>query len=919
MSSKTRNFKGLKTSVLIVVFTVIYFYLGEFGLSLAFMNASASAFWPPTGIALAVLLIWGYRLWPGIFIGAFLVNLNTQHSWGTALCIATGNTLETLVAMGLVRRWANGLNCFERVRMTVVFIFLTAVFSTMVSATIGTITLIMGNYAGWNQCWMVWQTWWVGDMTSDLVFTPLLLIWITKPFPRWNANQLLEGAGLLAILCLVGKVVFWGGYPFVHFLAPEQLDYLAIPPLLWAAMRFGPHGAVLSTFVITWIALLGTLHMMGPFVVPDRNLSILLLQACIGTISITSLVVAVVIFERKRFQWRLQVKDAISRTLAEAQSLGEAARKILQVLCEMAGWEMGAMWQIDQKTNKLVCFELWQMTSLNISEFETITRESRFDLGIGLPGRVWLGGKPVWVADVTRDDNFPRAPAALKAGLHTAFCFPIKLGDKILGVVECFQRKCREVDDDFIQMLVPLGSQIGQFFERKRAEASLRENEARLRLINEQVPAIIWTVDRNFKFTSATGLSSDDVNMKPHELVGRSLCEVYRTTDENYPGLVAHRRALNGERSMVELQFEDRYWRCNIEPLMDGGGSIIGCIGVAMNITEAKKTETRLQELAAIVQSSEDAIVSITPEAIIISWNKGAERLLGYAAGEMIGKNISAIFPPEQFERAEQTIRRVMQGESVESYETLRHHKDGTSRAVSVKVSAVTDPAGKIISLAAIYRDITKQKQLERTVLEISANEQRRIGHDLHDGLGQHLAGIAFKAKALEESLAGKSPVLADEAGEIVNLVNEGIKQTRSLASGLDPVDIEVAGLPAALQKLAAKTAEHFHLACDFRCGQERLTADKQTSLALYRIAQEGIHNAIEHGKARYILIDLSIDNRKLSLKIHDNGNGFRLKDGHRSGMGMRIMHYRANSIGGSLTIQSQLNAGTDLVCVVPV
>ena len=182
------------------------------------MNVQAvAAFWPPTGIALALLLIWGCRLWPGIFIGAFLVNFNTQHSWGTALCIATGNTLEALVAAGLVRKWANGLNCFERMRMTVMFIFLTAIVSTMVSATIGTITLIMGNYAAWNQCWMVWQTWWVGDMTSDLVFTPLLLVWITMPLPRWNANQLLEGAGLLTITVFSGQGCFFWRVSFCSF------------------------------------------------------------------------------------------------------------------------------------------------------------------------------------------------------------------------------------------------------------------------------------------------------------------------------------------------------------------------------------------------------------------------------------------------------------------------------------------------------------------------------------------------------------------------------------------------------------------------------------------------------------------------------------------------------------------------------
>jgi signal transduction histidine kinase len=227
-----------------------------------------------------------------------------------------------------------------------------------------------------------------------------------------------------------------------------------------------------------------------------------------------------------------------------------------------------------------------------------------------------------------------------------------------------------------------------------------------------------------------------------------------------------------------------------------------------------------------------------------------------------------------------------------------------------------------------VAADITDRKQalieseartkLIMELLEISVNERRRIGHDLHDGLGQHLAGTAFLAKALEETLAAESSAHAVEASKIVGLINEGIRQTRALAQGLDPVDLEVAGLPAALQKLAGQTAAQFHLTCNFSCNAERLHLASSLGLVLFRIAQESIHNAINHGKARQISIDLATDHDRIRLTIRDNGSGFRVQDNLTSGMGLRIMRYRAGSIGGSLTVHSQVHAGTEVVCTVP-
>ncbi len=453
---------------------------------------------------------------------------------------------------------------------------------------------------------------------------------------------------------------------------------------------------------------------------------------------------------------------------------------------------------------------------------------------------------------------------------------------------------------------------------RKQEEKVLMESAARLRLITEQVPATIWTLDLDLKFTSSTGLALASLNLKNNEVVGRSLQEVFGNTEEVSPRIAAHRRALSGERMTYEAGWGGRIWRINLEPLSDSNGKIIGCIGAAFDITDAKQTEARLKELADIVESSRDAIIRLNRDRNIVIWNKGAEELFGYPAAEAVGKHISILMPPDRAEEATVIRNKIDQRELVEIPETMRRCKDGTLRDVSLKISPMIDPGGKLIGSAAIIRDITERKRLEKMLLEISANERRRIGHDLHDGLGQHLAGTAFKAKALEEVLAGESSPHAKGVGELVNLINDAISQTRGLAQGLDPVDLEMAGLPAALKKLAVQTTEQFRLTCDFSCNRERLDFQSPVGLAFFRIAQEAIHNAISHGKATHIAIALEAESDNLCMMIRDNGSGFQVQENLMTGMGLRIMRYRAHAIGGSFTIRSKTNSGTEIVCIAP-
>src|ERR1043166_2283948 len=230
-----------------------YFLVGKFGLSLAFVNASASAVWPPSGLVFAALLLWGYRLWPGIFAGAFLVNLTTQGSLATALGIASGNTLEAVVGVWLVNRFANGTKVFERTQDIFKFALFAALCSTTLAATFGVRILTLSGFAQPEQEASIWLTWWLGDMVGDLMVAPLLVIWLTQSYPRLNYKRLLEAAALLFAVIAVGQLVFMGEIP-------SGMEYMATLPLLWAAFRFGQRGAVSAAFVISGVALAGTLQ-----------------------------------------------------------------------------------------------------------------------------------------------------------------------------------------------------------------------------------------------------------------------------------------------------------------------------------------------------------------------------------------------------------------------------------------------------------------------------------------------------------------------------------------------------------------------------------------------------------------------------------------------------------------------------------
>jgi two-component system, LuxR family, sensor kinase FixL len=331
-----------------------------------------------------------------------------------------------------------------------------------------------------------------------------------------------------------------------------------------------------------------------------------------------------------------------------------------------------------------------------------------------------------------------------------------------------------------------------------------------------------------------------------------------------------------------------------------------------------RASEQHHRELAAIVENSEDAIYSRTLEGAILSWNRAAERIYGYAAEELIGRPVTALLAPGYDEQLQGILQAPGCGSKVVNYETLHRKKDGSLVQVSLTLSPVRDALGNVTSASVIARDVTEQKRLEKELLEISAAERRRIGHELHDGLGQYLAGVAFRAKALEEALVAEGSQHSPDAKELTAFVSNAISQTRRLAHGFDPIEVESSGLLAALQNLVAESIHLFDINCLFHCRDSKLSVDTRTGLALYRIAQEAIHNAVTHGAARQIDLELVVDGGHLCLRIRDDGIGFQTQTANQTGMGLRVMGYRARSIGAKLIMSSQPDRGTEIECAMP-
>jgi PAS domain S-box-containing protein len=864
------------TAAIILALAAVYFCFGKFGLSVTSAKSGVLPVLPPTGIALAAILLWGRRLWPGIFIGAFLVEVTAQGSIVAALGVAAGNTLEALIVAALVRKLAGGLKAFEKSQTIFKFIVPCTFVGAFIGASLGVASLCLGGQVAWSRYVPDWFAWWLGDTAGILIVTPLLIIWATERFGKFKLGQIVEAAVLLVTVVWIGKIVFLGRSAFAM---SGQMEYLAIPPLLWAAFRFGRRGATACIFILSVFAVFGALHQRGLFAISDRNESLLLLQACLGIITVLALILAALISERKK------TGDALCASEMRFQQVTESIKEVF--------------WMTDSDKNKM----------LYISRaYEEIWGRSCESL---------YASPRNWVDALHPDDRERVLQAALSKQVSGQYdeTYRIIRPD---GTTRWIHDRAFPVRDESGK-----NSQVVGVAEDITARKLAETNLTMLGHAIESTSEMIWITDLqgHFVFTNRAFLQNHDYTEA--EIFGKTPDIIF--SQKNPPELIQEilkQTHFDGWRGEVLARRKDgtEFSIYLSSSLIQGqNGRIFGLMGISQDISERNRVQSWLMELAAIVEHSDDAIISKTLDGVIVSWNKAAERIYGYTAQEAIGRSISILTPADRDNEFELTdiLKRIRQGEWTVNLETTRRRKDGSMIDVSLTTSPVRDRTGRITGASVVARDITLRKRLEKKLLEISADERRRLGHDLHDGLGQFLLGIALKAKLLEETLTKEKSPQALRARDVVGLMNTAITQTRNLAHGLDPIYVEAHGLVAALRSLAAQTRELLQVECIFACKQEQLDVNTETGIAFYRIAQEAIQNAVRHGQARRINLELVADDTQLRLKICDDGKGFAPNDKSFSGMGLHIMQFRISSIGGHLAIDSEPGKGAQIECTV--
>ena len=639
---------------------VVYFAAARFGLGFAVMAEQVSPVWPPSGIALAALLVLGFRAWPGVWLGAVAANILANETPWTAAAIATGNTLEALVGAWLLRRvrFHEGL---DRVWDVMALLGLAAGLSTTVAATVGATALCLSGAQPWGAFGTLWLVWWLGDAMGILLFSPALLIWGSRPRIGWDGRRAAEAFVLAA--CIVAASIASFGGTFVQ-LTGSHFAYFVFPLLIWAALRFGPRGAAPAVLVTAGVAVAFTVRGLGPFGALTAENRLVMLQVFLGVAALTTLVLAAAIAERDTAERRRRADYGVARVMARSATLEEAVPGILRNVCEALEWDLGELWVVDAPNRALRCLEVWHTPELQVPEFVGATRHVRFAPGVGLPGRVWAAGEPAWISDVVKDPNFPRGPIAAREGLHAAFGFPITVGTEVLGVIAFFSREIRRPDEALLQLFATVGSQIGQFMDRKRSEAELRlANEAKdqfLALLGHELRNPLAPIRNALEVLRNRG-NEPAVAAKMHEMMERQTAHMVRLVDDLLDVSRITRGKIGLRKERVDLGVAVERTVDAMRPLLDERGHQLR-LSLPPEPIATDADPTRLEQVLSNLLSN---AVKFTPGRGAIAFSvacEGAEAVIRVRDDgigirpEMLGR----IFEP--FAQADRLPERVQEG-----------------------------------------------------------------------------------------------------------------------------------------------------------------------------------------------------------------------------------------------------------------
>lgn len=466
--------------------------------------------------------------------------------------------------------------------------------------------------------------------------------------------------------------------------------------------------------------------------------------------------------------------------------------------------------------------------------------------------------------------------------------------------------------------------------EGSGSEMALRDTAERLRaVVNTAVEAII-TIDEHGLIESFNAAAEKMFGYAAEEIIGRNVSALmpapYRDQHDRY----LHDYCQTGQAKVIGIGREvvGRRKDGTVFPMDLSVGEVhlsSGRMftGIARDITARKQVEAALRRehvfASTVLETCGALVIVLDRDGRIVRFNRACERATGYSLAEVRGEDFLERFVmADELKGVHEVLDRLRDGEGPSEHENSIRTRDGQRRLVSWSNNALFDESGRVEFVIGTGIDITERRQLERQILEISDREQRRIGRDLHDGLGQHLTALELLNQTLVGKLRREAPALVAPATDLSRQIREIITQVRLLSHNLSPVPLEADGLMIALGELAAGTAAMGGVECRLACEKPVSMSDANAATHLYRIAQEAVNNALKHGLAKKIDIILAERGTGLEMRVADDGRGFNAAEARKPGLGLRMMQYRAQLLGGALDVNSKPGRGTLVFCSLP-
>lgn len=478
--------------------------------------------------------------------------------------------------------------------------------------------------------------------------------------------------------------------------------------------------------------------------------------------------------------------------------------------------------------------------------------------------------------------------------------------------------------------------------ERKQAVEALRRNEAWLRWLIEQLPAIIWTVDPELRFTASMGAGLQALELRPNEVNGLRLQEYFQNDDPNFLPIQSARKALQGETATYEIPWKHRTFHSHVEPLSQTDGRIVGAIGVALDITERKQAENALRRErdfnSAILDTVGALVVVFDPEGRIVRFNRACEQVTRYTCEEVQGQPFWELFIlPEEMAGVRAAFQELKGGAFPNRHENHWRTKDGQRRLIAWSNTALVDDQGAVTYVIGTGLDITEQRRAERQrellfaevhagreqlqflsrrLVEVQETERHHLARELHDEIGQSLTGLRLMLE-----MAGNPKT--DDCGKLAEaheLVKDLMGEIRNLSLHLRPAMLDDLGLLPALlwlfDRYKNQTGVRVRLA---HCGLEQRFAP-EIETAAYRIMQEALTNVARHAQVDEVTVRLWADSETLVIQAQDHGVGFdpQAMLVPASANGLAGMRERARLLGGNLTVDASPGGGTRLTAELP-